>query len=272
LAATWRFDLSQDADGVTRLNGDTPYLIYRDQPTVPATTNDSPVACFDAKREGAWHFSRTQSANRGLSFTHKSGRVDNFAAPALNLVSWASMHHMPDDDLLCVICDEPKFSQNRFGVVKLLRMDALPGGEWVTILPTVPDDEAMRWNLGLPPGGIFDMWASATHGDPNPVAIQAGYTGAQWSTLLGSFVAMDYKTGTRVWKLTPPPPGQRFTGTWAWTVETVTSADGSTMDVRNDSASQNGAFGKLVECPALKSLVWTRRVDKPGQLIRLRGM
>lgn len=275
-AACWRFDLTYEVDGHSRLNGDNKYFIYREAPTVIANTNDSATSCWDTKREGAWHYARTSAYGRGLSFTHRSGRVDNFAETATAFASWSCMHYMADDDLLVVIHDEPKFGQNRFGCVSLLKLDG-PPGDWVTILPTVPNDEAMRWNLALPPGGIYDQWAGATHGDVNPACIQAGYMGAQPSTLLGGFVGFDYRNqpspnSCRIWVLTPPPAGQRFIGTWSWRVETMISEDGSVMDVRADDASVNGPFGKLAECVGYRSLVWTRGVQYPGVLIRLQGM
>jgi hypothetical protein len=34
----------------------------------------------------------------------------------------------------------------------------------------------------------------------------------------------------------------------------------------------NGTFGRFVECPSLRAFVWTRTVNKVGQLIRLQGM
>ena len=93
--------------------------------------------------------------------------------------------------------------------------------------------------------------------------------------MLGCFVMLDtnFDGGVqcRVWKLTPPPSGQRLTGEWAWSYEIVTSADGSTI-AKTDHASVNGAWGRLVECPALRAFVWTRSIDRKGQLIRLAGM
>ena len=63
--------------------------------------------------------------------------------------------------------------------------------------------------------------------------------------------------------------------TWAWTTETVTSHDGSALVPNNrvtDYGSSNGIWGKLIECPSLRSLVWTRSAAAKGQLIRPRGM
>jgi len=53
--------------------------------------------------------------------------------------------------------------------------------------------------------------------------------------------------------------------------ETLTSADGSQINLRTDAGSVNGAFGRLVECPALRAFVWTRGVQNKGQLLRPAG-
>jgi hypothetical protein len=34
----------------------------------------------------------------------------------------------------------------------------------------------------------------------------------------------------------------------------------------------NDTYGRFIECPSLRAFVWTRDVDKPGQLVRLQGM
>jgi len=253
-AATWRFDLSKAnhslaEPSMTRLTGDQTYHQFANRPADVAVVSDAPTACIDTIREGWWAFSRTSSGNRGVSFTHRLGAITNFAAPGLALARWSKMHHFSDDDILCVMCDEPAFGVTRFGVVKLLAMDQLPGGSWITVLPTLPPS-------------------------PSPL-ISCGYGGPQWSSMLGCFVMLDtnFDGGAqcRVWKLIPPPPGQRLTGEWAWSHEIVTSADGSTI-AKTDHASVNGAWGRLVECPALRAFVWTRSIDRKGQLIRLAGM
>jgi hypothetical protein len=110
-----------------------------------------------------------------------------------------------------------------------------------------------------------------------------GYMGMRWCSHPNymCFVGMSphHKiddTHVKIWLLTPPPVGERKTGTWTWTYEIVTSGDNSIMKVgvaAGDDASQiQGVFGKLVYCPSLKSLVWTRRQDAKGQLIRLANM
>lgn len=254
-AATWLFDLTKDthtlADpAITRLTGNQNYRFDADQ-TIKSVVSDAPTACIDMARQGWWSFSRTASGSSRpwLSFTAKDGTITNQAAPKLTLARWSAMHKFEDDDILCVLCDEPTFGTMRFGTVKLLALNALPGGTWVTIQPTLP-------------------------ASPTPMN-ECGYMGPRWSTILQAFVALDtnFNGGAtcRVWKLTPPPPGQRLTGAWAWTCETITSADGSTINT-SDRGSVNGAWGRLVESVALRSLVWTRDVDKKGVLIRLPGM
>jgi hypothetical protein len=255
-SATYRFDLSQEIDGHSRLTGNNKYVL--DSSGNPASINDSAVSCMDSRRQGWWTFSRTSAGLRGLSFTHRTGTIANFAAPGLALAFWAKMHHFADEDVLCVMCDEPSFGTNLFGVVKLLDLSALPRTQWISITPDRPDDSTLKWQA--------------------PGSIQCGYIGPQWSPILQAFVAIDMRNPNgvsdtiRIWKLAPPRAGDRFTGKWTWTLETAKSADGSTINVRKDSGSVNGPFGKLVECPALRSLVWTRGPDARGQLIRLAGM
>jgi hypothetical protein len=255
--ACYAFDLSQNTEGHRRLSGDAKYVMNG---VVPSSINDSALSAADTKREGWWTTARSQSERKGMTFTHRSGTVTNFAAPGLSLVRWACLRYLADDDLLVCICDEPQFGAKRFGVVMLLELSKLPKTQWVTILPSVPNDPAMNWVSG------------------NPAALEAGYCGPQWSSILRAFVAMDMKSPNdvsktiRKWKLTPPQSGDRLTGQWTWSLETATSADGSTVNVRKDPGSVNGPFGKLVECPALRSLIWTRGPDARGQLIRLAGM
>lgn len=268
-SATWRFDLSKAehtlADPATmRLTGDQLYHFRPDNPNIVACVTDAITACIDRTREGWWAFQRTMGTPllRGLSFTSKTGVVTNFAARPVLFGFWSKMHHFADDDLLCVLSDEISWDVWRFGTVKLLNLNS--ADDWVTIIPTLPDDVSVNWTKwGTPPDHL-----------------SCGYGGPTWCQDLdgGCFVMLDFKNPSgiqsqlRVWKLTPPPPGQRFTGTWAWTVETVTSSDGSTVNVRVDVGSSNGALGRLIECPALRSLVWTRSHGQKGQLIRLQGM
>jgi hypothetical protein len=250
LSSTYRFDLSQAKDGHSRITGEQLYD-FGNTPT-GARVHDTIFACIDTIREGWWAFPRTSATVKELAFTHRDGTVTNFARRGLSLAYWAKLHHFADDDLLCVMCDEPSFGTNLFGVVKLLDLGA-PNAEWVSITPARPDDPELIWQ--------------------GPGSIQCGYCGPQWSSILGAFVCIGRRPDQlRVWKLTPPPPEQRFSATWTWSVETVASGDGSTVNCYTDPANVNGSFGKLVECEPLRSLVWTRGIDRRGLLIRLAGM
>jgi hypothetical protein len=59
---------------------------------------------------------------------------------------------------------------------------------------------------------------------------------------------------------------------WRVQSETLTSADGSQINLRTDAGSVNGAFGRLVECASLRAFVWTRGMANKGQLLRAAGM
>lgn len=253
-SATYQFDLSQQIDGHTRISGAQRYTFDKDVNGVPqpARIDDTIYACIDTIRQGWWALRRASSGKKWLAFTAQDGTVTNFVGPPLTLTAWAKMHHFPDDDVLCIICDEPSFGVMKFGVVKLLQLGD-PNAQWVTIDPSRPDDPELIWNG---PGGI-----------------QAGYCGPQMSSLLQSFVCISRRPDVvRIWKLALPPAGQRFGGAWAWSGESFTSADGSTMNCYSDAGNVNGSFGKLIECPSLRALGWTRDASKPGFLIRPQGM
>ena len=260
-SSTYRFDLSKDVDGFTRISGAQRYTFQKDATGVPlpARIDDTIYAAIDTKRQGWWALRRSSANATWLAFTSKDGTVTNFVGPALVLARWAKMYHFPDDDVLCLICDEPSFGETKFGVVKLLDLSSTDltartiNAKWVSIDPSRPDDPELIWNG---PGGI-----------------QAGYCGPQWSTILQSFVCISRRPDIlRVWKLKPPVAGQRLTGAWAWSGEVVTSADGTTVNCYSDPGNVNGSFGKLVECVGIRSLVWSRGASKPGIAIRLQGM
>jgi hypothetical protein len=245
-AATWQFDLSQRTDGHRRLTGDQKY----DYGNGPSVCNDSPCTGIDYTRKGWWSKPRT-GANQGggISFTSHDGRITNYAsASRLRLEnSWAQIHHFGDDDLLVVLAggsNQPEL--------------------WITI---PPDKQGAQWTRVL----------QTPDGPPKSPMI--GYMGMRWCghPNLQCFIGLDCwnqpdPKRVQLWKLKPPPAGQRFKVAWQWSTEVVSSADGSEINVRKDHASVNGVFGKLVYCPPLKSLVWTRAIHQKGQLIRLSDM
>lgn len=251
-AATWQFDLSKHAHSagnpsISKLTGSHYYYYNTNKPTKIATTNDASTACNDYVRRGWWSAARTGAVGDSISFTSKTGQITNFAGPDLS-IGWSAMHHFADDDILVRIGDH---GSNRW-LVYFWGISTGRNAKWVQIFPITPQDAK---------------------------GFLAGYAHPRWSSILGAFVALNIRmpvgsplTTVDVWKLTPPPAGQRVTGQWAWTKETLTSNDGSQINTRQDAGSVNGSFGKFVECPSLRSFVWTRNTNQKGQLMRLRGM
>jgi hypothetical protein len=271
LAATWRYDLSKTAHtladpSIIKLTGSQTYDFGSG---LQSTLNDAPAACIDLTREGWWSTSRTGTGNNGdrMVFTSKSGVV---SAPqgVSKSTGWMALHHFADDDIIVRLTDD---NVNPFAV-----------------MPT--------WQVFVWQAGTANAWQQATLtrqdiSDTYPAGFKAypsiGYhMHPRWSTILGCFVGYDstYTLGTtttiRVWKITPPPAGQRFSGTWTATWELVTAKAGTTatnfmnhtQNPAGDAGVLNGVYGRLVECPSLRAFVWTRDVNKPGQLIRLQGM
>lgn len=251
LAATWAFDLAQTVNGARRLTGEQTYDLGSGN---PAYTNDAPGTCVDTLREGWWVFART-GANTGdrMVFTHKDGTIEPPGTQAIGL-NWGRLHHFADDDTLVAIATGINICH--------------PGltNPWKTITTVADAADQSDWT-----------------------ALQAylGYPGFQWCSLLNCWVGIDSKnplkadgtpdlTAARVWKIIPPDTAaKRWIDPWRVQRETVTSSDGSVIDMKTDHAVNAGngtSYGKLVECKKMRSLVWTRRIDKPGQLIRLRGM
>ena len=131
------------------------------------------------------------------------------------------------------------------------------------------------------PGGAWSR--ISVEGDSDDLdrfqKIYAGYVGFKWSMLLRCFAGLDFKnqpegfTTVRLWKIVPPElASQRLLTPWRVLSETLTSADGSQINLGSDAGSKNGAFGRLVECPALRAFVWTRSAVNKGQLLRAAGM
>ena len=241
-SSTYRFDLSQATDGHSRLTGERRYDFGSGK---PATVNDAIGCGMDSLREGWWAFARTGSGHGDrMCFTHRTGRVDNAATPPIQLL-WGTVHHFADDDTLV----------------------AIAGGAPGQIVISHP---GAAWSRVSVEGDAADL--DSFH------KTYLGYVGFKWSTLLQCFVGLDLHSqpggpaSVRLWKIVPPEiASQRLMTPWRVRSETLTSADGSQMNLRTDAGSVNGAFGRLVECPALRSFVWTRGVQNKGQLLRPAG-
>jgi hypothetical protein len=283
-SATWRFDLSKAnhtaADpSIYKLTGSS-YYNYGGV-TYPANVNDSSLACIDTTRQGWWstHRNNVQNGHGGrMAFTSKTGVITGPVGQQ-HTFSNATLHHFADDDIVISIYDL-NYAANEPTNWGVAVWQANTSNAWVqaTVNRQVITDV-------FPTGGRIGMLAYPSIGELQP----------QWSTILGCFVALDIfypygaggsasagiTTTCRVWKITPPAAGQRFSGTWQITWELVTAKAGTEStnfmnhrngDATGDYGAMNGTFGRFVECPSLRAFVWTRTVNKVGQLIRLQGM
>jgi hypothetical protein len=272
LAATWRFDLSKSSHSaadpsIFKLTGTQTYN-FGFGPA--ATINDAPIACIDHTRQGWWSTHRGGSGwGERMVFTSKTGVI----SPPVGVphgTLWAALHHLADDDILIKMTD-----------------DVLVNG-------TVPEWQIFVWRAGT-----SEPWVqvSVNRQDIADIFHQYGIKAypsigemhPRWSSTLDCFVGLDCQyphgkqptTTIRIWKIIPPPRGQRVTGTWNITWELVQAKAGTEAtnrmnmingDVNGDAATTNGVFGRFVECPSLRAFVWTRDTNKPGQLVRLKGM
>jgi hypothetical protein len=280
LSGAWKFDLSSashsvGAPSITKLTGSSTYDFGSG---TPAGINDAPTACIDLTREGWWATHRAGSGQgERMVFTSKAGVISPPVGVAHG-TTWAAMHHFADDDIIVKITDlnygaaEP----TTWGVY-VWQANTSNAWQAATVNRQVITD-TMSW------GSRAGMLAYPTVGEMHP----------RWSSILGCFVGLDcfYPYGSdaasgqtttiRVWKFTPPPSGQRFSGTWQITWELVTAKTGTETTnfmthvnggaTGADGGMVNGAWGRFVECPSLRAFVWTRDVTKKGQLVRLQGM
>jgi hypothetical protein len=258
LSATWRFDVSRDdhtaADpSIFRLTGDRLY----DFGHGPATINDAPNAGIDHLREGWWVKPRTGTPDPGsvFSFTSKTGEITNFASPSFWPEPWSKVHHFADDDILCSLSDTSGDHEPPVWAIRLWHVPTGAAGRWETV------------TLERPAG-------DPAYGEDPASWLKLGTMRPHYSEQYQCFYGFDTRSqggspsSCRVWRIVPPPRGERFTRAWMASVETVVSADGSTFDVRADRGSANDSYGKLMECPSLKSLVWTKNPEEPAVLIR----
>jgi hypothetical protein len=276
-AATWRFDLSKPAHsvadpGILKITGSATYDFGNGN---PAVVNDASFACIDHSRQGWWSTNR-QGSQHGerMVFTSKTGAISGPQGQALG-TSWAALHHFADDDIIVRLTDA-NYGSLRAAVWEIHVWQAGTSNGWVQgNLNRQPISEVLPQG-SYAPGVLAYPWIGEMH--------------PRWSSILGCFVGLDYfypygqrSTTIRVWKFTPPPMGQRFSGTWQVTWELVKAKPGTEatnfMHHVNggtfgqcDAAAINGTFGRLAECPSLRAFVWTRDVNKPGQLVRLQGM
>jgi hypothetical protein len=253
-SATWRFDLSKATHSVGnpsihKLTGTSLYD-YGGPAGVGATINDG-IACIDLTREGWWSVPREGTGwGTRMVFTSKTGVISAPVGVAHN-TSWAAMHHFADDDILVKITDLNlgAAAPTEWGIYV---WQANTSNAWQSVLvnrQTITD--TMGW------GARAGMLAYPPVGEMQP----------RWSSILGCFVGLDcfYPYGTnavdgktttiRVWKFTPPPAGQRFSGTWQITWELVTAKSGTEATnfmthvnggaAGSDDGAFNGTWGHL---------------------------
>jgi hypothetical protein len=274
-SAAWRFDLSKDRHSVAdpsvfKLTGSSKYN-FGGAPD--ARINNAPIACIDLTREGWWSTTHFSGSDHGwgyrMAFTSKTGVITSPIGPSFAR-PYGALHHFADDDIL----------------VRITEQDIAANG----VVPT--------WRVYVWQAGTSDPWQEAAltrqsisdlNGFGQLAYVYLQETQPRWSSILGAFVWIDSQypwgaqptTTIRVWKLTPPPAGQRVSGTWTATWELVTAKPGTEAtnrmnmvngDANSDGATMNGTYGRFLEVPSLRAFAWTREVNKPGQLIRLQGM
>jgi hypothetical protein len=278
-SATWRYDLSKLSHtggdpSIFRLTGDSTYDFGSG---APATINDSPFGCIDMTREGWWSTHRNGSGfGSKMVFTSKAGVISAPQGQPFGTGGvggswyWSKLHHFADDDIIVRLTDDYPTAGAPLWQVFVWQAGTSANWQPVTLTRQVITDTNPSWSA---PNNL----AYREIGTQNPV----------WSTILGAFVWLDpgYPIGSqptttiRVWKLTPPPAGQRVSGTWTATWELVSAKSGSAstnqMNLINgggDDGTWNDAYGRFVECPSLSAFVWTRDTGQKGQLIRPQGM
>jgi hypothetical protein len=272
-SATHRFDLSKAthtaaAPAITKLTGAS---LYDFGGAPNARINEAVVSCIDLVREGWWatvHQGTLSGWGTRMVFTSKAGVISAPVGPSFDK-DYGSLHHFADDDIIVRLTDDVRAN----GVVP-------------------------NWQVWVWQANTAGAWQQATVNrqtitDLNAQGVLAyvplGEMQPRWSSILGAFVWLDSQypyngqpsTTIRVWKMTPPVAGQRVSGTWQITYELVTAKTGTggtnffnqlNGDTNGDAASMNGTYGRFVECPSLRAFVWTRDINKYGQLIRLQGM
>jgi hypothetical protein len=253
-----RFDVSQEFGGHSRISGVIEYV-----QGVPQQGNYV-GACMSHTRQG-W-FCGIMGAGGGFGdtmFVHRTGAITRFAGLPNNFRYEGIYHHFGEQgqDVLLRCSD---FNEESFLHVADLSQ---PTPTWIN-KTNVVSNIANIVPLGeLGPGSYTSI----------------GSAGIRWSTILNCFVWLDWVTtinaglGVRIGKLIPSNPNDILNSTWGVQIETVTSQDGSLILNADqggaaDDGSFNGPYGRLVEAPALRALVWSRGATQNGQLIRLQGM
>jgi hypothetical protein len=255
-ASTTVFDIAQITGGHQRItgadiHGSSTYYFGGNNPSF----QQQGASCLDLQREGWW--TKSVYMDGGYhNFTHKSGEITKITNRLSQGANYPVLHHFAGPDVL--VCMGNQTHQAHVWICR-------------------PDSDT-NWTTVAPVFGTMPL-----------TAFYPGFMGMRWSTLLNCFVGIEYHwnissnsasgTSLNVWKLVPPSPltwATLSTGTWTWIRETVMSADGSTITINEgnqmNAAYPNGSWGKLVECPPLRALVWTHRANRKGQLIRLAGM
>jgi hypothetical protein len=205
-------------------------------------------ACIDMKRQGWWAKMGSASATP-LAFISKTGAVAY--SPNKYSLIYPHLHHFSNDG------QDVLFFLHVYNLSNYMMLLDLSKG-W-SLVSRVP--------VGQPP---------ALSPAKKPNSTYVANIGPRWSTIMQCFVALDYSVSEPTLHfLKPSNPANIMSSTWAWTQETVSSHDGSELvpnDPVSNYGSSNGVWGKLIECPSLRSLVWTRNANDKGQLIRPRGM
>jgi hypothetical protein len=258
--AVGRFDVSQVFGGHSRLSGAIEY-----QQGTPSVGNYV-GACTDHTREG-W-FCGIMGSGGGYGdtmFVHKTGTMTRYTGLSNGNRYEGIYHHFGEQgqDVLLRCSD--------FTIDNFLHVADMSQGTptWVNKSSAVSNASA------IVPIGELGTGAS------NP---SIGAAGIRWSTLLNCFVWLDWATtintglSVRIGKLIPSNPANILGSTWNVQIETVVSADGSRIlnydqgQALADESSFNGPYGRLLEAPLLRSLVWSRGSGHKGILIRLQGM
>jgi hypothetical protein len=254
-----RFDVSQEFGGHSRLSG-----AIEHRPGIPQQGNYF-GACTDHTRQG-W-FNGVMGAGGGSGdtmFVHRTGAITRYAGLSNSNRYDGIFHHFGEQGqdvlLRCTDFDSTSF-------IHIADM-SLATPTWINKSGTVTNVQ-----------NIYP------YGGSGPATIESlGVAGIRWSTILNCFVWIDSVNtingglSVRVCRLTPSNPADILGSTWDAQNEILTSMDGSR--IRNgdglggtpDEGSVNGAWGRLLEAPALRALVWSRGASQYGQLIRLQGM